>query len=660
MGNTTKANICNENDEVNTKIAVILALYYKLIFMQLNFLRLTLLFLGISSGLTAQELYMPRNIKNAYINGTRSADGKPGKNYWQNQGKYDIVFSVDAVGKTVTGTENIVYANNSKDTLKTVVIRFVNNIHKPEAPRAGQVEPDFLSAGLKITGFKVNGQSIDVNSSNWGTVADVKLKTPLFPGEKATFEIGWSYPLSKQSGREGQINNTTFFAAYGYPRISVYDDYNGWDRVPHTDRTEFYNDFNDYKVAIKAPKNYMVWATGDLLNADEVLLPEIAARYKQSLVSDQVIHIAGPDEVKNGKVTRQNLWNTWKFEAQHITDFTFSLSSSYIWDASSVVVDQKSNRRSSVQSAYAADAKDFAHAVEWGQEALSWFSNHWPGVPYPFSKMTAFQGFADMEYPMMVNDSSTPDLEFSQFVLNHEIAHTYFPFYMGTNETRYAFMDEGWATTLEYLIGIDQLGKVKAAENYKNFRVRKWILDPSGEQDQPVIAMSTQVSGTGYGNNAYGKPSLAYLALKDMLGDELFGKALRVYMERWNGKHPIPWDFFYSINDGASQNLNWFWNNWFFSNSYIDLSVEKVTVKGNDYTVAVKNNGGFAVPFDVKVVYSDGKEQITHISPVIWKSGEKQVVVEVKANQTVRSIVLDGGIFMDATPADNDWKMAGR
>jgi hypothetical protein len=628
--------------------------------MYLNTLKITALFILFSFGIQAQDLYMPRNIKNAYNKGTRSYDGKPGKNYWQNHGKYDLSMVVDAESKIVSGTETILYTNNSKDTLKVVTIRFVNNIHKPESPRSGAVDKDFLSTGLNISSFKVGGQKVSVNSADWGTTANVKLPVALLPGSTANFAIAWSYPLSKQSGREGQIDETTFFAAYAYPRVSVYDDYNGWDNIPHTDRTEFYNDFNDYRLSVKAPKNYVVWATGDLLNAEEVLNPKIAERYKKSLLASEVIHIATGQEMKNGLVTKQNEWNTWKFEASHITDITFSLSSSYVWDASSVLVDQKTGRRTSVQAAYSATANDFAHAVEWEQLALSWFSNNWPGVPYPFSKMTAFQGFADMEYPMMVNDSSTPDLEFSQFVLNHEIAHTYFPFYMGTNETRYAFMDEGWATTLEHLLGIVQLGREKAVENYKNFRVRRWILDTSTEQDQPIIAMSTQVSGAGYGNNAYGKPSLAYLGLKDMLGDEVFAKALRVYMDRWNGKHPIPWDFFYSFNEGSGQNLNWYWNNWFFSNNYIDLAIEKVTVKGSTYTVSVKNIGGFAVPFDVKVVYADGKEQLTHISPAIWKSGEKQVAVEVRANQAVKSIVLDGGIFMDATPDDNVWKIAGK
>jgi hypothetical protein len=625
--------------------------------MQINFLKIQILSLMalVAVNVDAQELYTPRNIKNAYAKGTRSADGKPGNKYWQNHGKYDISVTVAPENKLVTGKENILYINNSPDTLKTVVIRFVNNIHKPEAPRSGGTSRDFFTTGLNITSFKVNGQIYQVNSSGWGTVADVELKNAILPGKPTTFTIEWNYPLSKQSGREGQIDSTTFFAAYAYPRISVYDDYNGWDRIPHTDRAEFYNDFNDYKLAVKVPKNYVVWATGDLQNPDEVLQPKYADRLKKSYVSDEVVHIANATEMDSGLVTNQNNWNTWKFGVSNINDVTFSLSSSYVWDAASVIADRKSNKRVGVQAAYNENAFDFSHAVAWGRLALEWFSSNWPGVAYPYSKMTAFQGFADMEYPMMVNDSTTPDLEFSQFVLNHEIAHTYFPFYMGTNETRYAFMDEGWATTLEYLIGQRQLGRQKADENFKKFRVNRWIFDRSAEQDQPIISMSTQVSGPGYGNNAYVKPSLAYLALKDMLGDDIFKNALHTYMERWNGKHPIPWDFFYSINDATRQNLNWYWNNWFFSNNYIDLGIEKVAIKGSNYSLYIKNIGGFAIPFDVRLTYADGKEEVLHQTPLIWKNNQKETLIQINTKGTVRSITLDGGIFMDALPENNSW-----
>lgn len=609
-----------------------------------------------STAAYAQELYLPRNIKMAYEKGSRSKDGKPGKNYWQNKGKYDMVISVDPVSKIVSGTETIKYTNHSPDTLHQIAIRFVNNLHKPEAPRANYVNKDFLSDGLTISSLQIDQQKYNVKNENWGTVEELELKNPLNPGQTAELNISWSYPLSKESGREGQLDNSTFFVAYAFPRVSVYDDYYGWDLIPHTDRAEFYNDFNDYRLTVKAPKNFVVWATGDLQNPQEVLQPVFAERLKKSYTSEVITPIANAEEMTKGLVTQQNDWNSWVFTADHITDVTFALSNHYLWDGGSVVVDQKTGRRASAQAAYDAKAIDFPKAADWTKQALSWFSNNWPGVAYPFSKMTAVQGFADMEYPMMINDSTTPDLEFSQFVLNHEVAHTYFPFYMGTNETRYAHMDEGWATTLEYLISTAQLGKEKADENFKKFRVDRWINDPSGEEDQPVITLSTQVSGAGYGNNAYVKPALAYLALKDMLGDAAFKKYLHAYMERWNGKHPIPWDFFYTINNVSGQNLNWYWNNWFFSNNYIDLAVKQVSNKGLLYQIKLDNVGGFAVPFDIKLKYKDGSTGVFHQTSAVWKANQKSTVIALNAKQTVVEVQVDGGIFMDASPSDNIWK----
>jgi len=597
----------------------------------------------------AQELYMPRNIKEAYKKGTRSIDGKPGKNYWQNHGKYTMDISVDPKTRLVSGTETIVYDNNSNDTLRNLVVRFVNNLHKPSSPRSGTVSDDFLSDGLTITSLKIEGEIYKEHARSWGTVGNVKMKKGIPPHSKATINIDWNYPLSKESGREGQIDETTFFVAYSYPRVSVFDDYNGWDRLPHTDRQEFYNDFNDYVFSVKAPKNYVVYATGDFLNPDEVLQPEFAARLKKSYATDEILHIANETELKSGLVTKQNEWNVWKFEAKNISDVCFGLSDHYLWDASSVVVDKKTNRRTSVQAAYDIKGTDFVNSVKNNQYALDFFSNNWPGVPYPFSKMTAFQGFADMEYPMMCNDSQMGDPVFAQLVQDHEVAHTYFPFYMGINETRYAFMDEGWATTFEYLIGIAEHGKEAADKFYKEFRVQNYIKDESTEEDQPIISMSTQVSGAGYGNNSYGKASLSYLALKDLLGDDLFKKSLHAYMENWNGKHPIPWDYFNSMNTASGQNLNWFFNNWFFTNNYIDLSVKNVSKN----VVSVENVGGFAVPFDVNVVYADNSTETLHQTPEIWKANQKRTAIALKNKKQIKQVTLEGGIFMDATPSNN-------
>jgi len=191
----------------------------------------------------------------------------------------------------------------------------------------------------------------------------------------------------------------------------------------------------------------------------------------------------------------------------------------------------------------------------------------------------------------MVNDESYADTVFSRFVAEHEIAHTYFPFYMGINETRYAFMDEGWATALEYLIGTTDVGKERADALFKQFRLSGWANNPSPLEDLPIIVPADALTGNAYGDNAYGKPALGYLALKDMLGDAMFGHALHEYMNRWHGKHPIPWDFFNSFNNVTGQNLNWFWNAWYFGDGYIDLAVPVVDKTGDGYTARVNNIG---------------------------------------------------------------------
>ena len=603
----------------------------------------------------SQELYMPRDIKQAYQKGTRSSDGRPGKNYWQNFGRYNISISVAPPNTDVKGVEHIVYTNNSTDTLSRLNMKLIMNIHRPGAARFSTTSPDYLTDGIQVDTFKVNGQAKNWNNVNArATNQGVGLLKPLMPHDSVKLDIVWHYRLAKAPGREGVIDSTSFYLAYFYPRVSVYDDYNGWDRLDFLDAQEFYNDFNDYTLNVTVPKNFIVWATGTLQNAKQVLQPEYAARLEKSFTSDSTIHIATAEDLAKKNITTQNDWNTWTWKASDISDVAVGISDHYDWDAASVLVDDAANRRASMQAAFLDKSADFHHSVQFGRNALGWFSHNWPGVPYPFPKMTAFQGFADMEYPMMVNDSHTGDLKFAQLVQDHEIAHTYFPFYMGINESRYAYMDEGWATTYELLIGRTERPVKQADEFYKQFRVDYWIHDRSTAEDLPVITPSNEVRG-GYGNNAYGKPSLSYLALKDMLGDELFKKALHTYMNNWHGKHPIPWDYFNSMNSGSGRNLNWFFNNWFFTNYYDDLALENVTKTAAGYKADVKNVGGFVIPFDVKVTYADGSTESFHQTSAVWEKNQKQIAIMIKTTKSIKSVELDNGIFMDADESNNKW-----
>jgi hypothetical protein len=605
------------------------------------------LLLGMQAG--AQTLTMPPEIQAAYDKGTRSLSGKPGDKFWQNHARYNISLTVAPPDNTIRGMEHITYFNNSPDTLKSLNMKLIVNVHL----LGRHASADTLS-GIKVDDIEIRGAKTPWdNSADTLTNQMVALSSPLMPHDSLNLDITWHYSLSHRGGRDGVIDSTSYYIAYFYPRVSVYDDYKGWDIQPHTGSLEFYNDFNEYTLSVTVPRNFMVWATGTLQNPSEVLQPEAAKRLEASYTSDSTIHVATKEDWSAGKVTSQNATNTWKWVAHYVSDVAIGLSDHYDWDAASVIVDNKTHRRVSMQAAFQDASDDFHHDVQFGRNSLAWFSFNWPGVPYPYPKSNAFQGFADMEYPMMMNDSHVNDLGFAQLVQDHEQAHTYFPFYMGTNESRYAFMDEGWATTFEYLIGISEKGQEAADKFYKQFRVNRWIHGPH-DKENPIITPSPEVT-FGAGNNAYGKPSLSYLALKDYLGDKLFKKALHNYMDNWNGKHPIPWDYFYSMETGSGKRLDWFFYNWFYTPYYIDLALAKVDSNNKGYTLDIKNIGGFAIPFNVIATYQDGSKETFHQTPAVWEQNQKEITVHIKTAKKATSLQLDGGIFMDANEKDNTW-----
>jgi hypothetical protein len=620
----------------------------------------TLLAAQTTGAPTPTGLYMPRAVRQAFNRHTRSPDGRPGPAYWENHGRYTINVTAAPPDRTVRGSEQITYYNNSPDTLKRLMVKLFINVHRPGAPRAGGASADYLTPGVIVDAFTANGRAARwPNASQFFTTQPAPLPAPLAPHDSVRLGFDWHYEISKEAGREGMLDSTTYYLAYFYPRVAVYDDYNGWDTMNFTDEQEFYSDFNDYDVTVHVPANYVVWGTGTLVNAPELLQPDALQRFRQSFTADSVLHVATLSDMLGKRVTTPNT-NAWHFTATNVPDMTFALSDHYVWDASSVVVDDATHRRASVQSAFNDTAADFHHMVHFGQHALDWLSHNWPGVPYPYEKSTIVQGSADMEYPMMVNDSPNADTTFSRFVVEHEIAHTYFPFYMGINETRYGFMDEGWATTFEYLIGVADMSKAREDAFYRQFRVQGWATDPSPLEDLPIITPEDVLGGVAYGNNAYGKASLGYLAVKDLLGDAEFKTSLHAFIDRWHGKHPIPWDFFDTFNDVSRRNLNWFWTNWFFSDNYIDLAVQSVTKSAGGYVLVVDNIGGMAAPVDVRLTFSDGSTEVVHQTPAIWQANQRRATVALATGKTLKSLELDGGIWMDANPADNRWPAAAK
>jgi len=632
----------------------------------------------ISNGQADAGLYEPRHIQKAYEKGTRSRDGKPGPNYWQNHAIHRIKVTVAPPDKKVRGEQEIIYTNNSPDPLPALVFRMYMDAHKPEALREYPTSRDFMTSGITVEEFSVDGAVMlwdDPKSPVAGmnfpgsTMHTILLPKPIPPKGSVSIKMRWNYDLVRDKGwKEGAIDDSTFFLAYFFPRVTNYSDDSGWDTRLFTMGREFNNDFADFDVEVVSPRDYVVWATGELQNPADVLQPEIVARLKASEKSDQVATIAETADIKGGKVTARAAMLSWKWRAKHVPDFALALSNHYRWQASSVVVALSTGRRVGVQAAYADSATDFKPMVEYGRQALQFASTKYPGVPYPYPKTTIILGGADEEYPMMVNDGSNigspeaaslPENAFTGFVATHEILHSWFPFYMGINEKRYPFMDEGWTTAFEYLRNREVLGVEKADALFKDFRVVKvgWPEAASGNEI-PVITPHDSLFGQAsvFAFNQYGKAALGYLALKDLMGDEAFKKGLHTFMERWNGKRPLPWDMFNSFNNAGVGDHSWFFKNWFFGYNYMDLAVGDVRTDGGSHNVKVHNPGGMAMPLDLILNYADGTSERVHRTPAAWQSDGGATDVTVSNGKTLSAVTLDTGIFVDFNPKDNSWK----
>ncbi|HUX84950.1 MAG TPA: hypothetical protein VMV20_06925, partial [Chitinophagaceae bacterium] len=230
--------------------------------------------LGPASGLEAQSIPVSHAFKTAEARGTRSQTGLPGKNYWQNQASYDIRLRVHPPDRLITGTERIVYRNLSPDTLREIHLKLIQNAHRPGAHRDQPVDSGYFNQGFHLHSLTLGKTGIDparlVTAPGHNRTWEIlPLSNPLAPGDSILLGISWDYTLSDSKTtepRDGVVDSTTFFLAYFYPRVDVYDDVEGWNGQDFTELQEFYNDFSSYRVSVTVPDSYIVWATGNLLD----------------------------------------------------------------------------------------------------------------------------------------------------------------------------------------------------------------------------------------------------------------------------------------------------------------------------------------------------------------------------------------------------------
>ena len=618
------------------------------------------LFFVSSIFLSAQNssLFLPLDVKTAYDDATRSPDGRPGKNYWQNKSEYKIDVEVFTESGLLVGEETIKYFNNSPDTLNRIVFRIYQDISKVGALRDWYIGKNLLTDEVRIDELIIENDTIDVAGGSrmvyrGSTNMIVYLNKLLSPNSNITVKVKWQFKIpDKRKIRMGDYGDGNYFVAYWYPQIAVYDDIDGWDLNDYEGAAEFYNDFSDFDVRINVPAGSVVWATGELKNGSEVLREDIYSKYEQAKASDSTVRIISTEDYKSGLVTSNKEKNNWHFVAKNITDFSFALSKSFNWDGASLIVDSTSGRRALTDVVYKDSTIHYNNAAQYARASVKYLSEELPGSPYPYSHVTSYCNGSlggGMESPMMANNGAPTDLANHVGLIFHEIAHNYFPFMMGTNERKYAWMDEGWAAFLPS----ELVDHYDPAYDYLKGRVDSYEFSAGKEAEIPPIIPSYSYKSRFMRTGFYDRPSVAYNELMQLLGRDLFKKAMLEYINRWKGKHPISLDFFNTINEVTNQDLSWFWNPWFYEWGYPDLSVQKVERKGDFILATIQKLGSIPTRVVATFEYKDGSVKTIEKPASIWKDNNNQLEVKIETSKKVKRVIVGDKHIPDSVEDNN-------
>ncbi len=626
---------------------------------------LVVILLTVSSLIFAQNsLFIPRDVLTAYNKGTRSFDGKPGESYWQNSADYKIKVNIDPKTRLVSGSEKIIYYNNSPDTLEQIVFNIIQDLNKPETERSFPVSKEALSDGVEIKRLVINNSEVKLEENDnvlrRNTLFAIKIEDkPLPPKSLMNFEIDWNFviPIGRNP-RMGAYDSATFFIGYWFPQIAVYDDIDGWDVIAHNGEQEFYNDFSNFDVEITVPNTAGVWGTGILQNPDEVLSSEYLNKYKKAWTSDEVINIVTKEEVKSGKIYKSDSkYNNWKYKAENVTDFSFGISDCYLWDAVSLVVDEDTDRRVYVAAVYKEESKDFYEVAEIAKKTLHYFSTELPGIPYPFPCLTVFNSSGKngggMEFPMIVNNGSSQRRSGAVGLTAHEAAHQYFPFYIGINEEKYGWMDEGMAVFLPYNFEITE-GEYNPKIRSINFYERYAGM----EMEMPMIVPTYLLTDLSERIAIYTRPGIAYDILYDALGKELFDECLHEYMKRWKGKHPLPYDFFFTFNEVSGKDLSWYWKPWFFERGYPDLAIKNASFRNGILEVTIEKVGIIPTPVELTIANEDNSIIKINETAVIWEDNQNTAVIKREISVKPVSVTLGSNTIPDSDRSNNHFNFS--
>jgi hypothetical protein len=600
----------------------------------------------------------------------RTAGGEPGVKYWQNRADYKIDVSLDTSLHRVTGTVIITYTNNSPDKLPFLWLQLDQNIYKEDSRgeltspvTGGRFANKTFTEGDEIKSITVtqNGKSETPSYLVNDTRLQVKLKDTLKSnGAKLTIKIDYAFTLPEygtdRCGRLKTENGWIYEVAQWYPRLEVYDDVLGWNTLPYQGAGEFYLEYGDIDYNITAPANLVVVGSGELLNPAQVYTPATIAKLNKAKSSDSTITIRSESDILSTTFYPKAPTLTWHFLCKNTRDVAWGASKAFIWDAARINL--PSGKKILAQSVYPTESKGtdrWGRSTEYMKNCIELYSDEWFEFTYPVATNVAGV-VGGMEYPGIVfcgykdKNSSLWD------VTNHEFGHNWFPMIVGSNERKYAWMDEGFNT---FINGVDT--KVfNKGEYYDKEDVQGKAKRLFADNMDPIMNIPEVIQARNLGVAAYDKPSVGLNLLRNyILGKERFDYAFRTYVKRWAFKHPTPWDFFHTIENVAGEDLSWFFKEWFFTNYKLDQSVKSVDyVDGdekNGALITIENLEEMALPVVLAIKQANGTKDTIQLPVEIWQRGSTWTF-KYKSTSKITGITIDPNHdFPDVNTSNNIW-----
>jgi hypothetical protein len=608
---------------------------------------------------------VPAAFQEAIQAGTRTRTGEPGPRYWQQTASYRLVAQVQPEAKRLQGSATIVYRNNSPDTLDNLHLDLTQNFHRGDAIRN---EPAEITGGVELQRVAVDGRELSATGSSgpryqvFGTRLVILPPRPVAPNSTVELNIDWAFniPRAGAGERMGWDRGNLFFLAYWYPQMTVYDDIMGWHPDAFTGTTEFYSGFASYDLTVEAPAGWLVMATGDLANAQEVLAPAVFQRLRQAENSDQVVAVVTAQDF--GNVTQPGTGGVvrWRFVSDSVRDVAFSVTRESLWDAARTSVgDRNGDGRpdyARVDAIYRTTAPRWRNSARYSQHSIRFLSQYL-GIPYPWPHMSAIEAGGiiggGMEYPMMtlIGDYNQRGDTALYAVTAHEEAHMWFPLLISSDERRYSWMDEGTTTFNEN----------QAKKNF--YPGRNWDLPEqdgylqivrANEEGEIMRRSAYHYSGAAYGIASYDKPATMLAALRGVLGSDVFERALREYGRRWKYKHPTPWDMWNTFEQVSGKDLDWFWYPWYHTTWTLDQAVATVRSTASGSTITIEDRGKVPMPVHLVITLASGQVERRTIPVDVWLKGATSTTVDVTG--AVSKVQIDPDrLFPDVNRSNNVW-----